>query len=60
MGRSPGFAFAAPYCGALFRLAFATDPGVRHPYPRMGRATRWLIKQKARRHPFRRTGSDRL
>ena len=50
MGRSHGFASATANYGALFRLAFATAPGLK-PLTSLAKATRRLIMQKARRHP---------
>ena len=49
MGRSHGFASTTPNYGALFRLAFATDPHLKC-LTLPGRVTRRLIMQKARRH----------
>jgi hypothetical protein len=50
MGRSHGFASTTANCGALFRLAFAADPGLK-PLSSLATVTRRLIMQKARRHP---------
>ncbi len=49
-GRSHGFASTTTNCGALFRLAFATDP-VLNTLTLLVTVTRRLIMQKARRHP---------
>ena len=48
MGSSPGFGSTSCDWGALFRLAFATAPGV-HPLTLPQKVTRRLILQKARR-----------
>ncbi len=48
-GRSHGFASTTTNCGALFRLAFATDP-VLNTLTLLVTVTRRLIMQKARRH----------
>lgn len=50
MGRSHGFASTTTNCGALFRLAFATDPAL-NALTLLATVTRRLIMQKARRHP---------
>ncbi len=50
MGRSHGFASTTTNYGALFRLAFATDPDLK-PLTLLATVTRRLIMQKARRHP---------
>ena len=50
MGRSHGFASTATNYGALFRLAFATDPEL-NSLTLLETVTRRLIMQKARRHP---------
>ena len=50
MGRSQGFASNTTDCIALFRLAFATDPCLKH-LSSPATVTRRLIMQKARRHP---------
>jgi hypothetical protein len=52
MGRSPGFVSNPCHSYALFRLAFATAPGVT-PLTWRQRLTRWLILQKARGHTLR-------
>ncbi len=52
MGSSPGFASTAGDYGALFGLAFATGAALRRALPSPPTVTRWLIKQKARRHPL--------
>ena len=52
MGRSPGFVPNPCHSYALFRLAFATAPGVT-PLTWRQRLTRWLILQKARGHTLR-------
>ena len=52
MGRSPGFVSNPRHSYALFRLAFATAPGVT-PLTWRQRLTRWLILQKARGHTLR-------
>ncbi len=57
MGRSHGFASTTANFGALFRLAFATDPYLKY-LTLLTTVTRRLIMQKARRHSLRR--SDRL
>ena len=57
MGRSHGFASNITDYGALFRLAFATDPQL-NCLSLPATLTRRLIMQKARRHPQK--GSDRL
>ncbi len=49
MGRSHGFASTTTDYGALFRLAFATDPHLKCLTLPV-RLTRRLIMQKARRH----------
>ena len=49
-GRSHGFASTTTNYGALFRLAFATDP-VLNTLTSLVTVTRRLIMQKARRHP---------
>jgi hypothetical protein len=49
MGRSHGFASTTTNYGALFRLAFATDPWLNH-LTSLATVTRRLIMQKARRH----------
>ena len=49
MGRSPGFVSNPCHSYALFRLAFATAPGVT-PLTWRQKLTRWLILQKARGH----------
>ena len=49
-GRSHGFASTTTNYGALFRLAFATDP-VLNTLTLLVTVTRRLIMQKARRHP---------
>ncbi len=51
MGSSPGFASTAGDSGALFGLAFAAGAALRRALPSPPTVTRWLIKQKARRHP---------
>ena len=50
MGRSHGFASTITDYGALFRLAFATDPHLKC-LALPATVTRRLIMQKARRHP---------
>ncbi len=50
MGRSHGFASTTTNYGALFRLAFATDPAL-NALTLLATVTRRLIMQKARRHP---------
>ena len=55
MDRSPGFASAARYSGALFGLAFATAPPLSGLTSQRTTTPR-LIKQKARRHPDQRSG----
>jgi hypothetical protein len=50
MGRSHGFASTTTDYGALFRLAFATDPHLKCLTLPV-KVTRRLIMQKARRHP---------
>ncbi len=50
MGRSHGFASTTTNYGALFRLAFATDPDLKS-LTLLATVTRRLIMQKARRHP---------
>lgn len=50
MGRSHGFASTTTNYGALFRLAFATDPHLKC-LTLLVKVTRRLIMQKARRHP---------
>ena len=50
MGRSHGFASTTTDSGALFRLAFATDPHLKC-LTLLETVTRRLIMQKARRHP---------
>ena len=50
MGRSHGFASTTTDYGALFRLAFATDPDLKS-LTLPATVTRRLIMQKARRHP---------
>ena len=50
MGRSHGFASTTTDYGALFRLAFATDPHLKCLTLPIT-VTRRLIMQKARRHP---------
>ena len=50
MGRSHGFASTTANYGALFRLAFATDPYLKY-LTLLTTVTRRLIMQKARRHP---------
>ena len=50
MGRSHGFASTTTNYGALFRLAFATDPYLKY-LTLPATVTRRLIMQKARRHP---------
>ena len=50
MGRSHGFASTTTNYGALFRLAFATDPHLKC-LTLIVKVTRRLIMQKARRHP---------
>ena len=57
MGRSHGFASTTTNYGALFRLAFATDPDLKS-LTLLATVTRRLIMQKARRHGQVR--SDRL
>ena len=52
MGRSHGFASTTTNYGALFRLAFATDPHLKC-LTLLVKVTRRLIMQKARRHPLR-------
>ena len=52
MGRSPGFVSNPCHSYALFRLAFATAPGVT-PLTWRQKLTRWLILQKARGHTLR-------
>ena len=59
MGRSPGFASAAGNFSALFRLAFATAPPLKG-LTSLPTTTRWLIKQKARRHQVLSKLSTRL
>ena len=49
MGRSHGFASTTANYGALFRLAFATDPYLKY-LTLLTTVTRRLIMQKARRH----------
>ena len=49
-GRSHGFASTTANYGALFRLAFATDPML-NILTLLVTVTRRLIMQKARRHP---------
>ena len=49
MGRSHGFASTTTNYGALFRLAFATDPDLKS-LTLLATVTRRLIMQKARRH----------
>ncbi len=49
MGRSHGFASTTTNYGALFRLAFATDPYLKY-LTWLTTVTRRLIMQKARRH----------
>ena len=49
-GRSHGFASTTTNYGALFRLAFATDPHLKC-LTLLVTVTRRLIMQKARRHP---------
>ena len=49
MGRSLGFASTQPNYSALFRLAFATAPCLKH-LTLLDKVTRRLIMQKARRH----------
>ena len=51
MGRSHGFASTTTNYGALFRLAFATDPYLKY-LTSLTTVTRRLIMQKARRHPY--------
>ena len=51
MGRSHGFASTTTNYGALFRLAFATDPHLKC-LTLLVKVTRRLIMQKARRHPI--------
>ena len=51
MDRSHGFAFAATYYRPI-QTRFRCGCVSQKTYPRMGRAARWLIKQKARRHTF--------
>ena len=51
MGRSHGFASTTTDYGALFRLAFATDPHLKSLTLPV-KVTRRLIMQKARRHPY--------
>ena len=51
MGRSHGFASTTTNYGALFRLAFATDPDLKS-LTLLATVTRRLIMQKARRHPY--------
>ena len=51
MGRSHGFASTTTDYGALFRLAFATDPHLKCLTLPV-KVTRRLIMQKARRHPY--------
>ena len=58
MGRSHGFASTTTNYGALFRLAFATDPPL-NGLTMLATVTRRLIMQKARRHPPK-VDSDRL
>ena len=48
-GRSHGFASTTANYGALFRLAFATDPYLKY-LTLLETVTRRLIMQKARRH----------
>ena len=50
MGRSHGFASTTTNYRALFRLAFATAPCLKH-LTLLATVTRRLIMQKARRHP---------
>ena len=50
MGRSLGFASTTANFGALFRLAFASDPPL-NGLTWLATVTRRLIMQKARRHP---------
>ena len=50
MGRSHGFASTTTNYSALFRLAFATAPCLKH-LTLLATVTRRLIMQKARRHP---------
>jgi hypothetical protein len=59
MGRSHGFASTATNYGALFRLAFATDP-VLNTLTLLETVTRRLIMQKARRHPKAPTACKRM
>ena len=54
MGRSHGFASTITDYSALFRLAFATDPCLKH-LSSPATVTRRLIMQKARRHSPGRT-----
>jgi hypothetical protein len=49
MGRSLGFASTTTNYGALFRLAFASAPCLKH-LTLLATVTRRLIMQKARRH----------
>ena len=57
MGRSLGFASTPADYDALFRLAFASAPGLK-PLTLPEKVTRRFIMQKARRHNLR--CSDRL
>ena len=52
MGRSHGFASTITDYGALFRLAFATDPYLKY-LSSPATVTRRLIMQKARRHTIK-------